>query len=193
MPDPAWTQQYNFAQTPENNGFTRQLYNSPVITLTQGGNPANRNVNVDSTAGDAVFLTSSVPSLSSSIGATAEMIVAVSGAAEGDAGIELTFLDRAVLVLVFPNKVSISICNDIIGNQESEYPTASNSGDTTIRVTFDSNKDLRVYRNAILLAGPLSTANCVKPFQRVLWWVETGAIGTFKALRYYLGGAVVPG
>ena len=192
MPDPAWTAQYNFAQTPEGNGFTRQLHNDPIVTLIQGGNPANRRVDVDSTNGDAVFLTSQVPSLDSTIGATIEMTVAVSGAADGNAGFELTFLDRAVLVMVFPNKIGLTVAQDA-GQFDQEIPTASNSGDTEIRVTFDATKALRVYRNDVLIAGPISTQTAVKPFQRVLWWCEAGAIATFRVMRYYLGGAVVPG
>jgi len=193
MPDPVWTASYNFAQTPEGNGFTRTLYNSPVVTLTTSGSPANRKVVVDSTNGDVVFLTSAVPSLDSGVGATAEFQVAVTGAAEGDAGVELTFLDRAVLVQVYPNKIVTSICNDLIGNQEQTFATASNGTDTLVRITFDATKNLRVYRAGTLVAGPLSTDNCVKPFQRVLWWAESGAVATFKIFRYYIGGAVVPG
>jgi len=193
MPDPAWTAQYNLAQTPEGNGFTRRDYNSPVVTLTTGGQPANRKVVIDSTNGDTVYTTSNVPSLDSGVGATAEMMVSVTGAVEGDAGIELTFLDRAVLVQIYPNKIVTSICNDLTGNVEQTFPTASNGTDTLIRVTFDATKNLRVYRAGVLLAGPLSTAGCVKPFQRVLWWGESGAIATFKQFKYYIGGAVVPG
>ena len=192
MPDPAWTQQYAFNQTPEANGFTRTLYNSPVVTEVTSGNPANRRVEIDSTNGDAVFTTSAVPSLDSSVGATAELQVAVTGAADGDAGVELTFLDRAVLIMVFPDKISIEVAQDA-GAFSQEFATASNGTDTLVRVTFDNTKALRVYRAGVLLAGPISTTTAVKPFQRVLWWAESGAIATFKIFRYWLGGAMAPG
>lgn len=192
MPDPVWTQQYAFNQSPEGNGFTRQLYNSPVVNEVTGGNPANRRVEIDSTNGDAVFLTSAVPSLDSTVGATIEMTVAVSGNENGNAGFELTFLDRAVLVMIFPNKIGLTVAQDV-GQFDQEIATASNAADTEIRVTFDATKALRVYRNDVLIAGPISTQTAVKPFQRVLWWCEAGALATFRVMRYYLGGAVIPG
>jgi hypothetical protein len=192
MPDPAWTQQYQFNQSPEGNGFTRRLYRTPIVTEVTGGNPANRRVEIDSTNGDAVFITSAVPSLDSSVGATAEMVVNVTGAADGNAGVELSFLDRAVLLMVYPNKIGISAAQED-GQIEQEVATASNAPDTEVRMTLDASKDLRIYRNDALILGPISTQTKTKPFQRVLWWGESGALVTFRALRYYLGGAVIPG
>jgi hypothetical protein len=192
MPDPSWSFQYNYAQTPEGNGFARELYGNPAITLVTGGSAANRRVTVDSGGGDAVFLTSQVPSLSQTTGATAEMVVAVSGAANGNAGVEMTFLGRAVMLQVHPSKVSVTIAADAEGEQHHEIPTASNAGDTTIRFVYWPDTTCSVYRNGVLL-GTFPTYASARPFQRFLWWCEAGATATFRAMRLWVGGAMAPG
>ena len=191
MPDPVWTSSYNYAQSPEQNGFTRTLYNDPVVTEITSGNPANRRVEINSNNGDVVFLTSSVPSLDSSVGATAEAVVNVSGA--GDAGFELTFLNMGTLIQVLQNSILLSFCNDFGGYQEFLFSTSPNNVDITIRFTVDGSRQARLYRNTVLIDGPRTIPVCIKPFQRVLWWGESGGTQIFKGMKYYIGGAVVPG
>ncbi len=192
MPDPAWTQQYNFQQTPEQNGFTRTLSGSPVVTTQTSGPAGGRRVEVTSTNGDCVFLTSQVPSLDSNVGVTMEMVLSCSGA--GDAGFELTFLNIAFLIMVFANRIDLTLVQDEVpGQVDLSIPTATNGVDVEIRATVDGSKVLRLYRNDVLISGPHQLNPCVKPFQRVLWWGEGGGTQIFRALRYYLGGAVVPG
>lgn len=189
MADPVWSSAYNFGNTPENNGFTRTV-NGGVVTLTTTGPAAGRKVSINSDAGDAVCLTSSVPSLSEGVGATAQAIVAVTGA--GDAGFELDFLNHNVQVLIKANSVVISLGDDANGNQNTEIPTASNGTATTIRLTVDSSGNIRVYRNTVLIFGPTQWPTSVSPFQRVLFWGEGGGTQVFTQMNSYLGGAVAP-
>lgn len=193
MPDPVWTQQYNLQQTPEQNGFTRTLSGSPTVTTQTSGPAANRRVEVNSNNGDCVFLTSQVPALDATVGATAESVCSCSGA--GNAGFELTFLSRAFLVMVFENRIDVTICRDGAPqpSDEQSIPTASNGSNITLRFTTDGSSNLRVYRNGVLILGPTPLPACVKPFQRVLWWGEAGGTQIFRAFRYYIGGAVEPG
>lgn len=192
MPDPTWTLQYNYANTPESNFFTRTLYNIPTINEVRSG--SNRRVEIDSTNGDAVFTSSIVPSLDSDVGATAEFMVNVSGNVNGDAGIELTFLDRAILVQVYPNHVYVGLTGDL-ETLEYTIPTASNNSDLLYRITYSGSGDniINVYRGGTLIGGPYNPPVADKTFQRVLWWCEGGAISTWKGMKYYLGGPVVPG
>lgn len=183
--DPVWTATYNFGNTPENNGFTRQV-NGGVVTTVTGGTPANRRVEINSTNGEAIFLTSNVPSLNMNVGATVQMTVAVSGT--GNAGVELTFLDRAFGIQVYANRITVAILD---GNGAQEVSALANTGDTIIRATVSPDLTLRVYRNNLLIStktlGPTT-----QPFQRVLWWGEEGGVQIFRQLAYYIGGAVAP-
>jgi hypothetical protein len=194
MPDPNWTAEYNTGNTPEQNGFSRTLYNSPVVTATTSGPPAGRNVEINSDNGDAVFITSQVPSLDPTLGASAEMDVEVVGA--GDAGFEMTFLNSAVLVNIFQNSVNVSIPtgDDGTGASETDVATADN-GDAphTWRYLFDSSRNVSLYRDEVLVVGPIAASTITKPFQRVLWWGEGGGTQTYWGFRYYTGGAVIPG
>ena len=200
MPDPAWTKDYNMGNLPEDNGFTGVLTNSPVILFQTTGNPNNRRVEINSDNGDAVFITSSVPSLDMTFGATLEAEGSVSGS--GDAGFELTFLDLAILVNVMENSVSLSIppgtdapggAGSFVDGQEIIVPTAPNNVRTTWRVTIDPDRDWRVYRGLVLVAGPIATHFIIKPFQRILFWGEEGGVQIFNGMRYFIGGAVEPG
>lgn len=194
MPDPAWTQNYATNQSPESNGFTRNINRSPVITEITTGNPANRRVEIDSDNGDVVFLTSSVPSLDPLVGVTIEADIQTAG--PGDAGFELTFLNAAVLVNVYSGSVDISIPrgDDGTGASETTFITADN-GDTEHiwRYTFDASRNVRLYRDEILVGGPILASTVTKPFQRVLWWGEGGGTQIYWGFRYFIGGAVVPG
>ncbi len=191
MPDPSWTAEYNTAQSPESNGFTRQLVNSPIVTEVTSGNPSDRRVEIGSDDGDAIFLTSSIPSLDPTVGVTAEALVSCSGA--GDAGFELTFLDAAVLLMVYENSVEVSWPSDgTIPSSGVQVPTDTNT-EALIRYLFKSDSTVEVYRDSELIIGPVSVSRPSKPFQRVLWWGEGGGTQTFKAFRYWIGGAMAPG
>jgi len=191
MADPIWTANYSLAQTPEQNGFTRTLYGEPIVTLTTSGPTANRKVVVDSTSGDCVFTTSQVPTLDSTVGATLEFITSQNGG--GDVGCELTFVNKAFGVEVYDNNVIARICQDAApGELTVDVPTSGNGSDTTWRVTIDDSAQFRLYRNTALTIGPTGIPECIKPFQRVLWWKEGGGTGIFKKMAYYLGGAVAP-
>lgn len=188
MPDPSWTMQYNWAQAPEGNGFTRRLVRSPVITEVISGNPAARRVEINSDNGNAIFLTSQVPALDAAVGVTAEAQVRVSGA--GDAGFELTFLNAAILVNVYENLVNIY---DSAQGQETEVAVGlSNAVDTLIRMTFAPDRTCRFYRNGVEIHSLIAGVTA-KPFQRVLWWGEDGGTQVFNIFRYYSGGPVPPG
>lgn len=196
MADPVWTEEYNMGNTPENNGFTRTLQNSPIITENTTGNPSNRNVEINSDNGNAIFLTASIPSLSLPPGATLEAEGSVSGS--GDGGFELTFLDSAILVNVFEGFVNYSMPSGVdnqgnpVGPIEEEVDTPSNNARLIWRVTIDGDRFWNIYRAGVLVAGPIPAHFITKPFQRVLWWGEGGGIQTFYSMKYYIGGAVAP-
>jgi hypothetical protein len=196
MPDPVWSSQYNYGQTPENNGFTRELYGSASLNLVTGGQAANRRVEVTSQPGGGyVFTTSNVPSLDGTIGATGEA-VCNPGSGAGHCGFEMTFLDRAVFVQIFADRVEVECCGDP-PNQHVylTVQTASNVSDLTWRFTYAAGQ-FKVYRSGVLVAD-VAAPVCAKPFQRFLWWAEGSGSGvstqTFRALRLYTGGAVQPG
>jgi len=184
MADPVWTNQYNLAQTPEQNGFTRNLYGNPTINAITSGTPANRRVELTTDQGGVAFVTSSVPSLNDAVGATAEVLIQTNGS--GNAGFELTFLNHIVAVRVYQTKIFI----DILDGQTHQYNTADNSGQTRIRFTY-ANGSMSLYRNAVLI-DTLPVPVNVMPFQRVLWWGEEGGLQTWRELKYYIGGAVAP-
>ena len=184
MPDPAWTNQYSMNQSPEGNGFSRTLYGTPVITEVTGGSPANRRVEINSNNGSVVFITSQVPSLNDDTGATVEMIVDVSGA--GNAGFELTFLNRYIGVQIYTNRITIQA-----GNGLQEAATPSNASNVTIRLIYAAGQ-CSIYRNGSLV-GTYAVAVNANSFQRVLWWGEEGGTQIFRALRYWVGGAMAPG
>lgn len=188
MPDPVWTAEYDFSSTPEANGFTRVLYNTPTLTLVTSGSPANRRVEVNSDQGSVVFVTSSIPSFDDSVGATGEAGLAVSGT--GDAGFEMTFLNRAMLIQIFQSSLLVTLAGDT-GEQNYEFVTGDNTANTLWRATYQSGQ-LRVYRAGVLVAGPLTVPVAIKPFQRFLWWGEGGGAQVFRKLVYYVGGAVAP-
>ena len=192
MPDPNWSTQFNFSQTPETNGFTRQVYGTPVIQEVTSGSQANRRVEINTDAGSVVWGTTQVPSLDPTIGCTLEYVCNCTGT--GNAGIELTFLSRVVAVQVYAAEVRFYTVQDGV---EPPPPTivltTANSANTTIRVTFDSSNNVRVYRNGTLIIGPQAVPVAVKPFQRVLWWAEEGGVQTFRTIKVWLGGAMAPG
>ena len=188
MPDPIWTNQYSFSQTPEQNGFTRILYDAPLLTIQTTGPTANRRVEINSDAGSAVFQISNVPSLTTLLGATAEIIAAISG--PGNAGIELTFQDRYFGVQVYENRITVAV-DDGQGPHEVAAGQ-SNSGNTTIRVTVSPDFTLRVYRAGVLV-DTRALPGTEKPLPRVLFWGEEGGTQIFRTLRYYIGGPVAPG
>lgn len=188
MPDPNWTVAYNFGNTPEANGFTRFIHPpEPLVTLVTSGSPANRRIEVDTSAGgDISFLTSNVPNLNEAIGMTAEATVHVSG--PGDVGFEATFLNFPVAINIFVDRVFL----ERLGEPAIEVLTPSNAADIIWRVTYDGT-NIRVYRAGALVIGPVAPVLYSKPSQQFQFWVESGAVAIYRALKYYLGGAVVPG
>lgn len=192
MPDPVWTQQYDMSQTPEANGFTRILQGAPVVTLTTGGNPANRRVEINSNAGDVSFVTSSVPALDDAVGVTAEM-VARSGT-PGNAGFECLFLSRALGVRMYASSIIVDLPGSVPGSGvQVTIPTADNAAaDVTLRFTYSAGT-FRLYRNVVQIGGDLAAPAFVQAFQRVSWWGEEGGTQLVRALRYYIGGPVIPG
>ena len=188
MADPIWTYQYNFTNLPEAQGFTRRTHvGTPGITFVTTGNPAQRRIEIDSTNGDAVFLTSTVPSLDSTLGATAELTLNVSGNPDGDAGFELTFLDHAFGINIFPSHILI----DVPGLDVIDVLTASNAVDIIWRITYVANT-LALYRAGVLVAGPIIVPAHNRPFQRFLFWCEGGAICVIRGVKFFVGGAVAP-
>lgn len=188
--DPNWSAAYNFANSPEQNGFTRVLYGTPTVNTVTSGQAANRRIELGTTGGDCIFLLSSVPSLSLAQGATAEAVVSCSGA--GDAGFELTFQGNNAAVQIYTNKITVTV-NDGFG----EHVCAdglSNATDTTVRITITQDTQfgtVRVYRNTALVATvPMSPSD--QPQPRVLFWGESGGTQIFRQMKYYLGGAVAP-
>ena len=190
MADPVWTAQYNYSTTPELNGFTRILYKTPVVTEVRTGPTANRRVQINSASGDAVFLTSTVPALDPVLGATAEAVVNVTG--PGNAGFELTFLTKALLLQVYSSGIGLTVCDDVAGEQFYLRQTPFNNIDTKVRLTLDGSNNVNVYREGSGVVGPVPGGQCTKSFQRVLWWAEGSGTQTFKGMKYYIGGAVAP-
>lgn len=193
MPNPIWSFEYDFADSPEGNNFTRNLYNNPTINEVKSG--GNKRVEINATNGDCVFVSSFVPAIDSNTGITAECMVNVSGNAGGDAGIEITFLSHAILMQVYPNQVFIGLTGDL---QTLEYfiPTASNNSDLLYRVTCSgsgSGTEVNVYRAGTHVGGPYTPPTLTRAYQRFLWWGESGIVSTWKQLKYYLGGPVTPG
>jgi len=135
--DPNWTYVYDLAKTPTANNFTQTFSVNPaLVTIVNTGNPANRRVEINSSSGDAIFITSIIPSLDSVTGATAEFNLAISG--PGDGGFELTFLNRAFGINVFQDKVLLDVCGDAQASGVFiEVATPSNTVDTLWRVTWD--------------------------------------------------------
>lgn len=194
MPDPNWTQSYNYANSPENNGFTRVLTNSPVISEISSGPPADRRLEIDSNNGAAVFLTSQVPTLDPQIGITAEYRARVSGT--GNAGIEATFLNAAVLLMLYADRLELSIPTDRPDNSDRILVSVSglnNTVDTVIRLTFSAARAVTIYRNGTALTGPWTAPTLNKPSQRLLFWGEAGGTQVFTLMRWYQGGPVAPG
>jgi len=192
MPTPVWTAQYDFTQTPVQNGFTEFDTGSPSVTTT------STSLAVDSSHGDAVFVTV-LPAFtfSSSVGMTAEATVAVSGSTVGiyppDAGFEIDFLNQQVQILIQPSAVEISVSEDVIGNVNTTVATASNIAAIAWRVTVDGTGVLKLYRAGILVAGPIQLLTSTTSFERFLFWGEQGVVVTFTEMNYYNGGAVPPG
>jgi hypothetical protein len=186
MADPNWTAQYQFNLTPEQNGFTRILYGSPTVTTVTGGTPANRRIEVNSNAGSVVFELSNVPSLNLTNGATIEALVAVTDS--GHAGMELTFQSTHFGVHIYTNRIEVLVAD---GEPPVSYATASNAGDTKVRVTVSPDSTLRVYRNDVILATRQMPAY-QHALPRVLFWAEEGGTQTFRSLKYFLGGPFAP-
>jgi len=197
MPDPAWTFEYNMSQSPAQNNFTERLIRSPVVTYQTSGNPANRRIEVDSTNGDAIWLSSTVPSLDLSLGTTMEWLASVNGPVFGDIGVELRFGDRAASVVAYPDAIDWIINGQ--GPQPpdvSPIPTPNNGGDVLWRLLLNPspNPTMEVYRAGVQVIAPLSVPlSSTHPFEQILFFCEGGATGIFRELKIFLAGAVVPG
>lgn len=189
--DPNWSTQYSFSQTPEQNGFTRILYGSPVVTLVTGGQAANRRIELNTANGDVVFLLSTTPALNNkTLGATVEVVVAVTGS--GNAGYELTFQTNHFGVQVYTDRITV-VVND--GNGPVECAVGLlNILDTTVRATVTpegADGVLRVYRNGLLVYTKALVPSD-QPLPRVLFWGEEGGTQIIRAMKFYIGGPVAP-
>lgn len=192
MPDPNWTAQYNFSQAPEANNFTAQINGSPIIQINSTGTPSARNLTIVSDNGDVVYTTSQVPSLDSSVGCTLEWTCSQSGT--GDAGMELTFLDMAFGLSIYLNEVRLTVIKTTAPFQDDYYQaTAANNVDTLWRITINGSRVFNLYRNGILVLGPITIPVAGRPFQRVLFWGEGGGTTIYRKVAFWLGGAMAPG
>jgi hypothetical protein len=193
MADPVWTNQYNTALGPEQNGtFTQNLASYSVassINSITSGSPANRRLEI--TGGNvnagAVWLTSQVPTLDPTIGTTIESLVQVSGDDQCNFGYELTFLDRAIGLQVHQNRITVQVLD---GQGLHIFNTADNSGQTRVRLTYAVGI-ASIYRNAVLL-GTIPVPSSPFQSQRVLYWQEGLGSVTIRELKYFVGGAVAP-
>lgn len=188
-----WTFTYNYAHNPTWNRFTQVNYGTPAVNAITSG---QRRVEIVCPTGNdsAVFLTSDVPALDATLGITAEMLVNVSGPEKADAGIEATFREFQVAMQIRPNAVQVYCPGNASPDNSVDLviPTASNAADILWRLTVDNTRNLRVYRAAVLIAGPIAIPDNPRAFQRFLWWAEQGATAVFKTMQFYQGGAVAP-
>jgi hypothetical protein len=193
MPDPTWTEEYNLQSSPEVNGFTRQLDGSPVVNEVTSGNPSQRRVEIDSTNGDAIFVTSNVPAFDKTVGATLEADVQCTGT--GDIGFEITFLDGVCLAMIWQDRITIEFpTGQTIPGAEYEAAGQDNSTNPVkVRLLAKPDGNFECYRDGVLILGPLPYSDAVRSFQRFLWWGEGGGTQKMRGIRYYLGGAVAPG
>src|SRR6266705_5828429 len=179
MADPVWTFTYSMNQTPEGNGFTRVIHApDPVVTLVTGGAPANRRIEVDTSAGgDISFLISTVPALDDVVGMTAEALCNVSG--PGDVGFESTFLTLDVQLIILEPSATLLL----VGQPGITVATASNNADILWRITYGGalDQNIRVYRAGILTIGPQAPVFQTNPFQQFQFFVEGGSVGIFKS------------
>lgn len=193
MPDPNWTAEYNYGNTPEANGFSRTLYNTPIVTEIISGNPSNRRVEIDSDNGDAVFLTSNIPAFDPTVGATGEVEVSCNGS--GDVGFEITMLDMAVGINIWETFIELyhPVGDDGTPGWTEQALGLDNSVLTLVRVVIDGSRNVSLYRNGSLILGPVVAPIISKPFQRFLWWGEGGGTQEFRNKKFYIGGGVIPG
>lgn len=191
MPNPNWTAEYAFNALPEANGFTREVVGAPVQTIVTSGSPANRRVELQSDQGSVIFHGAGIP-LNEVVGATMECIVNVTGV--GDAGFELTFLERHIGIQIYASRVTVTLPD---GQEPHEILTPSNGSNTTFRATL-----IRIAGVATLnlhrAGAPVPIGTFIVPAYshaspRVLFWGEEGGTQIFRALRYWLGGAMAPG
>ncbi len=187
-----WTAQYNFTNTPEANGFTRLLVGDGAINLQTTGPPSGRNISVvTGPDGQGVLTTSQIPAFDDSLGATGEAIVSVNGA--GDAGFEIDLLHQSIAIQVFQDSLMVTYLTSPTSSANPTFATASNTTPTTWRMTISGSRELNVYRNAVLIAGPITLVSVPLPFQKFLWWGEAGGTFVFTEMAYYIGGPVAPG
>ena len=84
------------------------------------------------------------------------------------------------------------------GREEPEV-FMDNFGEHLWRIVFGPNAgepsilEVSLYRDGLLVVGPIPTLEHIRPFQRILWWVESDAIASIKAIKFFLGGGVIPG
>lgn len=190
MADPNWSSQYNFGQMPEQQGFTRILYGSPVVNTVTTGAAANRRVDITTDAGDCVFVTSNVPALNEAVGITAEASVVVSGS--GNAGFQAVFLQFAVELDVKSNLMRIIMPGISNTTVDQEFTGQNNTSPVLIRLTVNPAGVVRIYRNAIQLGNGFQRPSQPQVQQSFQWWGEGGGLQSFRALKTYWGGEVAP-
>lgn len=196
MADPVWTNQYNSSLGPEQGGvFTQNLtYSDPgTVNSVTSGNPSNRRLEIvgNTPSQGALWITSQVPTLDDLVGCTVEVLVQVVsteiGGIGANAGFEMTFLNRAIGVQVHQDRITVQLQD---GFGLHEYTGQDNSVQTLVRVTY-VNGQMKLYRNTILL-DTLTVPVYNNAFQRVLYWGEGQGTVTFRQLKFFTGGVVVP-
>lgn len=188
-PPGPWTE-YNFANSPAGNGFTELPDASAVVTLVTSGNPSSRRVEIAPNGGNKVFLTTDSPNLDPAVGVTGEIGVAVSSPSEY-AGFEVRYLNGVVNWICSANLVEVNIPGGFPNADFTGTPVPSqvfdtsddppdNTAQTTFRLTINSNRDVRLYRNGALLFGTGSPTGTLllpylqRPSQTFMFWGEGG-------------------
>lgn len=184
MPDPVWTGQYDLTKSPEAKGFARWSQGDPVVTLVTAGQAANRRVEIQTDAGN-IYIQRAVPSLVRA-GFTLEIEAASVGA--GAAGIEVALPELAFSLFVREAAIDVLVCD---GQGPRSFPTASNAAGCRLRVTFDGTV-ARAYRNGVLVVQG-NAPDLPLPWRYVGFFAEGGGTQAFRAVRWYVGGAVAPG
>jgi hypothetical protein len=194
MADPIWSDQYDYSKSPEDNNYSRVIY-SKLDPSPTGADPVitekSTEVEIDSNNGSVVFVTENPVGMEKSKGITVDFTVTVTGV--GHAGVELTFMDCAILVQIYESRLEI-YCpqgRSKVPWTNQNIATMANSN-ITYRITYDETNGVSVYRGKTKYFGPALTPKIPKPYNRILWWGEGGGKQVFHSFKYYFDGTVVP-
>lgn len=180
-PPGSWTE-YNFSNTPDQNGFTEQPDTNAVVNIVSTGPQADRRVEITPNGGNKVFITTDSPNLDPSVGATGEISVAVSAPNEFS-GFEIRYLNGVINWVCSSEITEINIPGGFpnpdftgtpIASQVQDVSGQNNTNQIVFRITVDSSRDVMLYRNGVLLFGPLNLPYIQKPSQTFMWWGEGG-------------------